>query len=169
MTPFDVRSMVHPSGLAVTLMGHDGTAKNDAFDERRVGLDHLAFRVSDRDELRRWVTHFDAKGVPHTGIIDTGFGPTVVFRDPDNVQLELYVHQRFDELTLSDADSTEARRACTAFSNRHAECAQTPAFSRRVGRRRTLVVVEGYFLVLMRVTMLRKSSVWNDCSSAVLA
>jgi glyoxylase I family protein len=101
---FEVRSMVHPSGLGVTVMAHGGTAKNDAFDERRVGLDHLAFRVSDRDELQRWVTHFDAKSVPHTGIIDTGFGPTVVFRDPDTCKLELYVHQSFDELPLSDAN-----------------------------------------------------------------
>src|SRR5436190_24084494 len=103
--------MVHPSGLGVTVMAHDGTAQNDAFDERRVGLDHLAFRVSDRDELQRWVTHFDANGVAHTGIIDTGFGPTAVFRDPDNVQLELYVHQSSDELPLSDADSPEAQQA----------------------------------------------------------
>jgi catechol-2,3-dioxygenase len=101
---------VHPSGLAVTVMTHDGTAESGAFDERRVGLDHLAFRVSDRDELRRWVTHFDAKGVAHSGIIDTGFGPTVVFRDPDNTQLELYVHQNFDALPLSDAESEEAQR-----------------------------------------------------------
>jgi catechol 2,3-dioxygenase-like lactoylglutathione lyase family enzyme len=110
---FEVKSLVHPSGLAVTVMTHDGTAKNDAFDERRVGLDHLGFRVSDRDELRRWVTHLDANGVSHTGIIDTGFGPTVVFRDPDNMQLELYVHQSFDKLPLSDADSAEARQVLT--------------------------------------------------------
>jgi glyoxylase I family protein len=107
---FEVRSMVHPSGLGVTVMTHDGTANNDAFDERRGGLDHLAFRVSDRDELQRWVTHFDAKGVPHSGIIDTGFGPTVVFRDPDNMQLELYLHQNADELPLSDADSEAAQQ-----------------------------------------------------------
>jgi glyoxylase I family protein len=102
--------MAHPSGIGVTVMTHDGTARTDAFDEQRVGLDHLAFRVSDRDELRRWVTHLDAMGVPHTGIIDIGFGPTVVFRDPDNMQLELYVHQSVDELQLSDADSREARQ-----------------------------------------------------------
>jgi catechol 2,3-dioxygenase-like lactoylglutathione lyase family enzyme len=107
---FEVKSMVHPSGLAVTVMAHDGTTNNDTFDERRVGLDHLAFRVTDRDELLCWVTHLDAMGVTHTGIIDTGFGPTVVFRDPDNMQLELYVHQSFDELQLSDADSAEAQR-----------------------------------------------------------
>jgi glyoxylase I family protein len=57
----EFRSLVHPSGLAVTALTHDGTAKSDAFDEQRVGLDHLAFRVSDRDELHRSVTHFDAQ------------------------------------------------------------------------------------------------------------
>lgn len=102
--------MVHPSGLAVTVMTHDATPSDDAFDEARVGLDHFAFRVSDQNELQRWVTHFDAMGVPHTGIIDSGFGPTVVFRDPDNMQLELYVHPNVDELQLSDADSAEARQ-----------------------------------------------------------
>jgi hypothetical protein len=38
------------------------------------------------------VTHLDTHSVPHTGIIDTGYGPTVVFRDPDNMQLEFYLH-----------------------------------------------------------------------------
>jgi glyoxylase I family protein len=88
-----------------------GTAEAGSFDERRVGLDHLAFRVADRDELQRWVTHLDASGVPHSGIIDTGYGPTVVFRDPDNMQLEFCVQQNPDELTqLTDADSAEAQR-----------------------------------------------------------
>jgi glyoxylase I family protein len=107
---FEVRSLVHPSGLAVTVMTHDGTAKSDAFDERRIGLDHLAFRVADPAELQRWVTHLDAHGVTHSGITDIGFGPTVVFRDPDNMQLEFYVHPNVDDLQLSDADSAEARQ-----------------------------------------------------------
>ena len=107
---FEVRSMVHPSGLAVTVLTHDGTARNDVFDERRVGLDHLAFRIADRDELLRWVTHLDENGVKHSGVIDIGFGPTVVFRDPDNMQLEFYVHERPDELELSDANSAEAQQ-----------------------------------------------------------
>ena len=38
------RALVHPSGVAVTVMTHNGTADAGAFDERRVGLDHLAFR-----------------------------------------------------------------------------------------------------------------------------
>jgi glyoxylase I family protein len=31
-------------------------------------------------------------GVAHSGIIDAAWSPTVVFRDPDNIQLELFVH-----------------------------------------------------------------------------
>ena len=107
---FETRSMVHPSGVAVTVMCHNGTAEMGAFDERRVGLDHLAFRVADTDELQRWVTHLDEKGVTHSGIIDIGYGATVVFRGPDNMQLEFYVHPRADELPVNAADSEEARR-----------------------------------------------------------
>ena len=55
-------SLVHPAGVVVTVMTHDGTAETGAFDERRVGLDQLAFRVADRDELRQWLRHLDAKG-----------------------------------------------------------------------------------------------------------
>ena len=51
------------------------------------------------------------RGVPHSGIIDTGYGPTVVFRDPDNMQLEFYVHQTGDDMPqLTDADSAEAQQ-----------------------------------------------------------
>ncbi len=108
---FECRSLVHASGLAVTVMTHDATGATGAFDERRVGLDHLAFRVADRDELERWATHLDAHGMPHTGAIDTGYGPTVVFRDPDNMQLEFYVHPDPAELThLTDADSAGAQQ-----------------------------------------------------------
>jgi glyoxylase I family protein len=94
------RSLVHPSGFAVTVMPHKSTAELGLFDERRIGLDHLAFRVANRDELQRWATHLEAKGVPHTGIIDIGYGPTLVFRDPDNTQLEFYVHRDIEELQL---------------------------------------------------------------------
>jgi catechol-2,3-dioxygenase len=46
------------------------------------GLDHLAFQITDADELQNWVSHLVELGVPHSGIIDTGYGPTLVFRDP---------------------------------------------------------------------------------------
>lgn len=63
----------------------------DAFDENRVGLDHLSFAVPSRDDLERAIALFDDNGVPHgpiTGL--ASFGIYVLpFRDPDNVQLEL--------------------------------------------------------------------------------
>ena len=109
---FESWTVIHSSGLVVSVVTHDEPL-NGAFDERRVGLDHLGFNIADRGELDRWVTYFDAKGVSHSGIIDIGFGPTVVFRDPDNIQLELFVLPSADELTgvLSDADAAEAQQA----------------------------------------------------------
>jgi catechol 2,3-dioxygenase-like lactoylglutathione lyase family enzyme len=107
---FECRSLIHPSGVAVTLMTHSATAGFGAFDERRVGLDHLAFQVTDVEELKRWVSHLDANGVSHSGIIDAGYGSTVVFRDPDNVQLEFFVHPNPADMTLADADSPKAKR-----------------------------------------------------------
>lgn len=109
---FECMATAHPSGIGVTVMSHDGTAASDKFDERRVGLDHVAFKVADEDELGKWVAHLDKKGVDHTGIIDTGYGPTVVFRDPDNLQLEFFVHVTSDQKAaeLTEADSPEARR-----------------------------------------------------------
>ena len=83
-------SLVHASGFAVTVMSHDATG-TDRFDETRVGLDHLAFGVADRAELDEWVAHFNEMGVENTGVIEAHYGDTVVFRDPDNTQLELFV------------------------------------------------------------------------------
>jgi catechol-2,3-dioxygenase len=97
---FEARSLVHASGFAVTVMTHESTVELGRFDERRTGLDHLAFRVANGDELQRWAAHLDAKGVPNTGIVDIGYGPTLVFRDPDNTQLELFVHPNMEELRL---------------------------------------------------------------------
>ena len=62
------------------------------FDERRVGLDHVAFRVADLPELDAWVAHLDAIGVSHSGVKDIEGhrgGPLIVLRDPDRIQLEL--------------------------------------------------------------------------------
>lgn len=65
---------------------------NDRFDENRVGLDHLSFNVSSRDELEGAIQRFDENGVSHGEIKDLGpaLGIYVLaFRDPDHVQLEL--------------------------------------------------------------------------------
>ena len=62
--------------------------------EFRTGLDHIAFTVSDRAELEAWQRHLDAKGVDHTPIKEGATGWLIVFRDPDNVQLEMYTQSK---------------------------------------------------------------------------
>jgi len=64
----------------------------DRFDENRVGLDHMSFEVSSRAALDDAVQVLDRHHVPHSEIRDLGeaFGICIlIFRDPDNVQLEL--------------------------------------------------------------------------------
>jgi glyoxylase I family protein len=64
---------------------------SDRFNEDRVGLDHLSFGVSSRDDLENARRLFDEQGVPHGEISELpSFGISILeFRDPDNVQLEL--------------------------------------------------------------------------------
>ncbi|HXL63002.1 MAG TPA: VOC family protein, partial [Mycobacterium sp.] len=51
---FETRTLVHPSGVAVTVMTHDETVQSGLFDERRIGLDHLAgFQLA---RARTWWT-----------------------------------------------------------------------------------------------------------------
>jgi glyoxylase I family protein len=66
---------------------------HEPFDETRVGLDHLAFGVGGRDELHRWADRLAAAGVAHSPIAEANSIPgaaVLVFRDPDNIQLELF-------------------------------------------------------------------------------
>jgi catechol 2,3-dioxygenase-like lactoylglutathione lyase family enzyme len=66
--------------------------KGDRFDENRIGLDHMSFGVASRADLEQAVSILDKRGVPHSEVRDLGpaFGIYVlIFRDPDNIQLEL--------------------------------------------------------------------------------
>ena len=79
--------------LGNTLFGLHGfpdLASKDEFDERRPGLDHIAFGCSSRSELVEWAARLDALGVEHGDIIDAGYGSGLSFRDPDNIALELF-------------------------------------------------------------------------------
>jgi catechol-2,3-dioxygenase len=64
--------------------------RSDGFDERRVGLDHLAFACTNRGELEQWEKRLNDLGVAHGGIVDAGYGSGLSFRDPDNIALELF-------------------------------------------------------------------------------
>lgn len=92
---FRRRIMRHPSGVVIGLTRHDHADGEAEFSERRTGLDHIAFGVAGRDELDAWVRRLDAAGVTHSGVKETpSTGSSLVaFRDPDNIQLELYAAQ----------------------------------------------------------------------------
>jgi len=80
------------SGLAIGLHENKDN-QGEQFDECRTGLDHIGFNVSDRAQMEQWVEHLSAIGVEHSGIRDVKEPmpfSTLVFRDPDNIQLELF-------------------------------------------------------------------------------
>ena len=65
--------------------------QDGAFDEFRTGLDHISFRVPSRQDLEEWQQRLREAGVHFTPIVDTPTGSVIVFRDPDNIQLEFFV------------------------------------------------------------------------------
>jgi catechol 2,3-dioxygenase-like lactoylglutathione lyase family enzyme len=85
--------------LVFALHRHDANG-GEPFAETRTGLDHVGLRVPTRADLEVWQTHLEAQGVrpadpadrplTHSPIDDRPFGSILVFRDPDNVQLELF-------------------------------------------------------------------------------
>jgi glyoxylase I family protein len=74
--------------LGGTLLGLRPVAK-DRFDEDRVGLDHIAFRLATKAELDAAAAHLDEVGVRHEPVKDIGPSYILEFRDPDNIALEL--------------------------------------------------------------------------------
>nr|WP_139334618.1 VOC family protein [Mycobacterium colombiense] len=74
--------------LGGTLLGLRPVAA-DRFDEDRVGLDHIAFRLASKDELDSAAAHLDELGVAHEPVKDIGPSYILEFRDPDNIALEL--------------------------------------------------------------------------------
>ena len=85
--------------LMIVLHRHDD---NDGhlFGETATGLDHAGFFVPTRADLEAWQDHLEAKGVSRvetankpltqSPIADEAYGSVLVFRDPDNIQLELF-------------------------------------------------------------------------------
>ena len=84
------RHIVYPlGGTLLGLHGFPKLASTDNFDERRPGLDHIAFGCANRAELEEWAARLDSLGIEHGGIVDAGYGSGLSFRDPDNIALEL--------------------------------------------------------------------------------
>jgi glyoxylase I family protein len=62
----------------------------EPFDERRPGLDHLAFACASRTELEAWESRLNELGIANGGIVDAPYGSGLSFRDPDNIALEFF-------------------------------------------------------------------------------
>ena len=101
-----VRAFVEPhnngTGYAVVMtkpgtafflgLDHHEDADRAMFSPARTGLDHLAFALPTRDELARWVAHFDALGIEHTPVFEADEPMPIALTtlcDPDGIALEL--------------------------------------------------------------------------------
>ena len=83
--------LAHPvSGWVLGLRQYAGRPP-DRFDEFRIGMDHFAFAVASADELQAWERELGQRGVTFTPAADTPLGSVIVFRDPDNIQLEFWL------------------------------------------------------------------------------
>lgn len=84
--------------LAIVLHQHDAST-GEAFRESRTGLDHVGLAVPMREDLVAWQSHLESHGVARADaadrpltqspIADEPYGSVLVFRDPDNIQLEI--------------------------------------------------------------------------------
>jgi catechol 2,3-dioxygenase-like lactoylglutathione lyase family enzyme len=87
---FAFRYLVHPgSMLIVGLVAHDDPASKQ-FDEHAVGLDHLSLNVASSEELGAWQQRLAERDIAHSPIVEGDLWDVLVFRDPDNIQLELF-------------------------------------------------------------------------------
>jgi glyoxylase I family protein len=85
------RAALVVAGQAVVgLQDFPDPADSLPFNERRVGLDHLAFACSSRGELEAWKARLDELGIVNGGVVDAGYGSVLSFRDPDNIALEFF-------------------------------------------------------------------------------
>ena len=85
------RVLMCPSSGWVLGVREYAAGAGDEFDELRTGLDHFAFGVANRAELEAWEGELAARGVEYSPIAETPIGSVIVFRDPDNIQLEFWL------------------------------------------------------------------------------
>lgn len=84
--------LTHPdTGLVIGLNQHRATV-GERFDEHAPGLDHVGFTVTSREDLIALEKHLTEQHVDHSPVTDSpsGSGTALVFRDPDNIQLEYW-------------------------------------------------------------------------------
>lgn len=73
---------------------HFAGGPKDRSDERRPGLDHLAFGCADPAEVERWASRLDELGIARSEILREPYGVGLDVRDPDNIALEFFASLR---------------------------------------------------------------------------
>lgn len=76
--------------LAIGFNNQQGRA-HGSFDERQVGLDHLALAVADVATLKQWEQRLTDLEVVHAPIATSDAGHHLNLRAPDNFPVELFV------------------------------------------------------------------------------
>ena len=79
-----------PDGLVIGVTAHEATAAGDAFDARRVGLDHIGLACASEEEVRAWADRLDALGVDRGPVETVPYGWAVTARDPDGIAIEFF-------------------------------------------------------------------------------
>jgi catechol 2,3-dioxygenase-like lactoylglutathione lyase family enzyme len=85
-----------PTGMFLGLVQHDAS-DGRPFSEANTGLDHLSFAVADLDELKAWEAHLTEQGVSFSPLVEAFYAHVIVLRDPDNIQLELFVRKDWQQ------------------------------------------------------------------------
>jgi len=88
------------TGQLMIVLHHHDTNDDALFGEATTGLDHAGFMVPNRGDLETWQEHLESNGVvradvankplTQSPIADEPYASVLVFRDPDNIQLELF-------------------------------------------------------------------------------
>ncbi len=96
--------------LRIVLHRHDANER-ERFHETRTGLDHIGFIVPTRSDLEDWQVRLEKQGVQRSTaadrpltqspIADEPYGSVLVFRDLDNIQLELFAPPPHDRAQQS--------------------------------------------------------------------
>jgi len=83
--------LLHPeTGFRLNFTQHR-PGSTDRFSEVNLGMDHVAFHVTGgKTALETWINRLDERGIEHSEIKRGDVGDVITFRDPDNIQLELY-------------------------------------------------------------------------------
>jgi glyoxylase I family protein len=90
-----LETLANPKFSVVFSLHVHSDNEGESFSESHTGLDHVGFAVEDHSSLEEWERHLTELNVEHSPLTDQPLDDqsgdsVVVFRDPDNVQLEFF-------------------------------------------------------------------------------